>query len=186
MDLVKAHDHALDLTAAIVANVRPEQLDLPTPCAEFDVRTLLEHMIAGNDRFAVVAGGEPIDSRPVLGSFDGDDPTAAYCASADAVSAAFHDPEVMERRMQLPIGEVTGDAAVTIHTVETIVHGWDLAKATGQPSEIEPALCAVAWEATRGIGDELRGAGRPFGPPVPMPPTASDTDRLVAWLGRQP
>jgi uncharacterized protein (TIGR03086 family) len=186
MDLVKAHDHALDVTEAIVANVRPEQFGLPTPCDEFDVRTLLCHMIAGNERFAVVARGEPIESRPAMGSFTGDDAADAYRSSAAAVSAAWHDPAALERTARLPIGEVPGDVALAIHTVETIVHGWDLAKATGQPTDIEPELCAVAWEASKGIGTELRGPGRPFGPVVFVPPTASDTDRLVAWLGRQP
>jgi uncharacterized protein (TIGR03086 family) len=186
MDLEKAHDHALETTAAIVANVRPEQLALPTPCAEFDVRTLLRHMIAGNERFAAVARGEAIDSYPPLGSFDGDDPAPAYLASAASMAAAFREPGVLERLVELPIGKVTGEVALAIHTVETIVHGWDIATATGQPTEIEPVLFAVAWEATRGIGDDLRGAGRPFGAEVSVPPTASDTDRLVAWLGRQP
>ena len=150
------------------------------------MRTLLRHMIAGNERFAAVARGEPIESRPVLGSFAGDDAAPAYRASAAAMSAAWHEPGVLERSVRLPIGEVPGEVALAIHTVETIVHGWDIAKATGQPTEIEPELCAVAWEATRDIGEELRGAGRPFGSAVSVPPTASDTDRLVAWLGRQP
>ena len=80
-----------------------EQLALPTPCAEFDVRTLLRHMIAGNDRFAAVARGEPIESRPGhrRPSY-GDDAAPAYRASAAAVSAAWHDPGVLERRCSCP------------------------------------------------------------------------------------
>jgi uncharacterized protein (TIGR03086 family) len=186
MDLVKAHDHALELTEAIVAAVRPDQLALPTPCAEFDVRMLLGHMIAGNDRFTVVAKGGDIESRPAMATFDGDDPVRAYRGSAAAVSAAWHDPGAQERPALLPIGEVPGEVALAVHTVETIVHGWDIAKATGQPTEIEPELCAFAWEAAKGISDELRGPGRQFGPVVFVTPTASDTDRLVAWMGRQP
>jgi uncharacterized protein (TIGR03086 family) len=185
-DLVKAHDHALELTEAIVTNVRPDQLARPTPCAEFDVRTLLRHMIAGNERFAAVAMGDSIESRPVMSSFDGDDLAPLYRASATAVSAAWREPGVLDRRVQLPIGEVPGEVALAIHTVETVVHGWDVAKATNQPTEIPPELCAVAWEASKDIGDNLRGAGRPFGPAVPVPPGASDSDRLVAWLGRHP
>ena len=76
--------------------------------------------------------------------------------------------------------------AIGIHTVETIVHGWDVATATGQPAEIEPALCAVAWEHCAGIDDSLRRPGGPFGPAVDVPADASETDRLVAWLGRRP
>ena len=186
MDLVKAHDHALDVTEAIVAAARPEQLALPTPCAEFDVRMLLGHMIAGNDRFVLVAHGEPIETRPVMASFAGDDATPVYRASAAAVSAAWHDPAAVERAVRLPFGEVPGEFALAMHTVETIVHGWDIAKATSQPPVIEPELCAVGWEAAKDSGEELRGPGRPFGPVVFVAPTAADADRLVAWMGRQP
>ena len=93
---------------------------------------------------------------------------------------------MLERAFLLPLGEVSGRFAVGMHTVEAIVHGWDLAKATGQPTEIEPDLCAVAWQQCAGIDDSLRGPRRPFGPPVIVSPDASATDRLVAWLGRQP
>jgi uncharacterized protein (TIGR03086 family) len=102
------------------------------------------------------------------------------------VSDAWHDPAALERPAQLPFGEVPGEFALAIHTLEAVVHGWDLAKATGQPAEIEPELCAAAWEAAKDLGDDFRGPGRPFGSVVFVSPTASDTDRLVAWLGRQP
>jgi uncharacterized protein (TIGR03086 family) len=87
---------------------------------------------------------------------------------------------------ELPIGAVPGVVALGMHVVETLVHGWDLAKATGQPTDIKPDLCAIAWDNVRGVNDDLRGAGRPFGPAVDVPGDASATDRLVAWLGRQP
>lgn len=73
-----------------------------------------------------------------------------------------------------------------MHVVESLVHGWDLAEATGQPSDIDPDLCAVAWDNVQGVTDELRGAGRPFRPAIGVPDDAPAADRLVAWLGRQP
>ncbi len=88
--------------------------------------------------------------------------------------------------MHLPFGAVPGAVALGVHTVEAIVHGWDLARATGQPTELDPDLCAVAWQNAKNIDDSFRGPGRPFGPAVPARSGATDTARLMAWLGRQP
>ena len=118
---------------------------------------LLRHMIAGNERFVLVAQGEPIETRPSLGSFDGDDASARVPRLGGRGVRGVARPGCVERPVRLPFGEVPGEFALAIHTVETIVHGWDIAKATGQPTEIEPELFAVAWEAAKDIGEELRG-----------------------------
>ena len=186
MDIVKLHDRALEATTSIVANVDAAQLSAPTPCAEFDVRGLLNHMIGGNHRFVKIAAGEPGDSVPATGDFVVNDALTPYRESADAVSKAWSEPSVLEKTVHLPFAEVPGAVAIGIHTVETIVHGWDLATATGQPTELDPELYAVAWEHCKDIDDSFRGPGRPFGPAVTAPASASDTARLMAWLGRHP
>ena len=186
MDLVKLHDRALEATTAIVAKVERAQFDLPTPCAEFDVRALLNHMIGGNHRFVAIARGEPGVSVPATGDFVRDDPLGPFRESADALSTAWNDPALLERTVQLPFGDVPGAVALGIHTVETVVHGWDLAKATGQPTELDPDLYEAAWQHCKDIDETFRGPGRPFGPAVAVPATSTDTDRLMAWLGRQP
>jgi uncharacterized protein (TIGR03086 family) len=186
MDIVKLHDRALEATASIVANVDVSQLSAPTPCTELDVRGLLNHMIGGNHRFVKIADGEPGDALPATGDFVVDDALTPYRESADAVSKAWSDPAVLKKTVHVPFGDVPGAVAIGIHTVETIVHGWDLAKATGQPTELDPDLHAVAWESCKVIDDSFRGPGGPFGPAVTPPAGASDTARLMAWLGRQP
>ena len=186
MDIVKLHDRALEATTSIVANVDASQLSAPTPCTEFDVRALLNHMIGGNHQFVKIAAGEAGDSMPATGDFVVNDALTPYRKSADAVSQAWSEPSVLEKTVHLPFAEVPGAVAIGIHTVETIVHGWDLATATGQPTELDPELCAVAWEHCKDIDDSFRGPGRPFGPAVNAPAGASDTARLMAWLGRQP
>jgi uncharacterized protein (TIGR03086 family) len=187
MDIIKLHDRALEATTAIVANVDPGQFGAPTPCDDFDVRALLNHMIGGNYRFVKIAQGEPGQAVPATGDFVRDDgPLTAYRESAAAVSEAWSDPVALERTAHLPFGDFPGAFALGIHTVEAIVHGWDLAKATGQPTEIDPELHAVAWEKSKDIDDSFRGPGRPFGPAVKAPACASDTARLMAWLGRDP
>ena len=186
MDIVKLHDRALEATTAIVAEVKAGQLGAPTPCADFDVRALLNHMIGGNYRFVTMAAGEPGSAVPATGDFVADEPLSPYRESAAAVSRAWHQPGVLERIVQLPFGEFPGAFAIGIHTVEAIVHGWDLATATGQPTELDGDLYEVAWQNCKDIDENFRGPGRPFGPAVPAPPGASDTARLMAWLGRRP
>jgi uncharacterized protein (TIGR03086 family) len=186
MDVIKLHDRALEATEAIVAKVAPDQLGEPTPCSDFDVRALLNHMIGGNYRFVRIARGEPGEAAPSTGDFVERDPSTPYRESATAVSQAWSDPALLDTTVQLPFGDFPGAFALGIHTVETIVHGWDLAKATGQPTELEDELYEVAWNNSKDIDDSFRGPGRPFGPPVTAAPGASNTERLMAWLGRQP
>jgi len=184
--IIELHDRALDATTKIVANVTRVQFGLPTPCAEYDVLALLNHMVGGNYRFVKIATGEPGDLVLATGAFVEDEATEPYRVSAVAVSEAWRDPAILDRQVALPFGEFPGSFALGIHTVEAIVHGWDLAKATGQPTEVEPELFEVAWEQCKMVDENFRGPGRPFGPAVSPPQSASDTERLVAWLGRQP
>jgi uncharacterized protein (TIGR03086 family) len=186
MDLVTIHHRALQATTSIVANIGSDAFDRPTPCAQFDVRTLLNHLIAGNHRFEAVARGERAENLPAMGDFIDQDALGPYRESADALAKAWSDPAALERTAHLPFGDVPGLVALGVHTVETVTHGWDLAKATGQPTEIDPELCAVAWEFAQGVDDGMRGPNGRFAPAITPPPGATATDTLMAWLGRQP
>jgi uncharacterized protein (TIGR03086 family) len=186
MNVIALHDRALDALGTTIEKIDVAQLGDPTPCSEFDVRALLNHVIGGNLRFVAIAQGEPGASVPATGDFVTDDPVMPYRESAAALSKAWSDPAVLERTVQMPFGDFPGEFALGIHIVETVVHTWDLSKATGQPTELDPELCEAAWERTKDIDDSFRGPGRPFGQPVAAPPDATPTERLVAWLGRQP
>src|SRR3954447_16135585 len=143
-------------------------------------------MISGNNRFVDFAHGARGEAVPAVGDHVHDDALTPYRESAMAVAQVWREPGVLDRTLHLPIGDVPGVVALGIHTVETVAHGWDLATATGQPAELDADLFAVAWQHTQGIDESLRGPGRPFGPAVDVPAGASDTDRLMAWLGRRP
>jgi uncharacterized protein (TIGR03086 family) len=180
------HRRALTSTVEIVAAIDVEQYGLPTPCPAFEVRDLIAHLVSGNKRWIAMAHGEPATAVPLVTDLDDADAVAAYRNSCDEVTAAWADPALLDKLVQLPFAEVPGRAALGIHTVEQVAHGWDLAKATGQPTEIAPELYAVAWEFTKDIDDAFRVPSGPFGPAVTPPANASDTERLVAWLGRSP
>jgi uncharacterized protein (TIGR03086 family) len=177
---------AFGSTGQIVAGIRPAQLSEPTPCKEWDVRTLLGHTTGVVTRFGWTARREspPEDART---DEVADDFTGAYRAATASTLAAWAAPRALEGTCRLPIGmELPAPVAAGINAVDTLVHGWDLARATGQAMTIDPALATAALEFSRSaITDDIRNGGA-FGPVVPVSDDASPSDRLVGFLGRQP
>jgi uncharacterized protein (TIGR03086 family) len=187
MDIVRLHESALDETARLVDGVRPDQMGLPTPCSEWDVRTLIAHLVGGNVRFLDVAEGKPRPERTSVSSdVLGDDPAGAYRRSAEALKQAWRDPSRLDQQCELPVGVMPGRAALNLHLVETVAHAWDLAKATGQQPAFDPDVVQAAAQFARSTLPEDRPPGMPFAPPVPVPDDLSELDRLAAYLGRTP
>ena len=179
MDPLTLHRDALAVAQQVVDGVDPAQFDLPTPCAEWDVRQVLEHMISGNRR---IAGDPPSEGEDVLGT----DHRAAYAASAAASVAAFAADGAMERLFPLSIGEVPGSFAIQARSNDQLVHAWDLAKATGQSTDMAPPLYA---EALAFLQDRFATHGRntkTYADAKPAPTGSSMADRLAAFAGRQP
>ena len=167
----------------LVAGVREDQWSSPTPCAEWNVRGLVNHLVVGNLLFtALLTEGAPPDRAA---DHLGDDPVAAYRAAAADVQAAFGLPGVLERRYQVPAGLVPGMVMLHLRITEHLVHGWDLAKATGQPAVLPEDLAEQELAfATGPSAPDVPRTGHPFGPIQPVSPGATPIDRLVAHLGR--
>jgi uncharacterized protein (TIGR03086 family) len=175
-------------TRSVMVAVSPEQYERPTPCASWDVRALMNHIIAGSHYFAVTArnGEPPAAVEPP--DFTEEDPLTAYDAGIRASLAAFAAPEALTRTITLPFGSMPGSAFLRIACVDTFAHGWDLAKATGQNTDLAPDLARDLLAGAReSLPDALRGPeGSPFGPAVEVPEDASPADQLAGFLGRQP
>jgi len=174
----------LDQTENLILTTDPADRGLPTPCTDFDVATLVEHLLAVVRRVGVVVRGEPFFSVPRLwpstdwaGDWaDGRSGTDAALATAD-----------LDRLVEVPWGRVPARAAVASYVGELATHGWDLAVATGRRHLLDEQIAASALPATLAkIPAEPRGEDVPFGPVVPVADGAAATDRLVAWLGRDP
>ena len=135
------------------------------------MRALLNHVIGGNLRFVAIAQGEPGASVPATGDFVTDDAVMPYRESAAALSKAWSDPVVLEQTVQMPFGDFPGEFALGIHIVEAVVHTWDLSKATGQPTELDPVLCEAAWERTKDIDDSFAGRAARSARRLRRPPT---------------
>jgi uncharacterized protein (TIGR03086 family) len=165
---------ATAVTTAVptISAVRREQLDGPTPCAEFDVRRLLGHLV-------------PLP--PLHLEIPDDGWAAAAREAADDVLAVWSDDTLLDRELTLPYGRHRGAVALATYTGELSTHTWDLAAATGQSPAWDDAALAVALEAThRILPAGGRGGPIPFGPVVPVADDAPVIERLVAWQGRDP
>jgi len=182
------HQRAMAQTEAIVVAVRPDQLTLPTPCAEYDVRALLSHIVGGLTRIAVIGeGGDGLAVEPRADGVPDDGWPDAYHAARARVTAAWADDARLDALVEVPWGKVPGRIALGGYVQEILTHGWDLARATGQPTELDPDLAHWVLAVARQIlPPEPRGGEIPFDPPVPVPADAGPYTQLAAWLGRQP
>lgn len=180
---------ALDQGERVVSGVSPDQAELPTPCADWTVRQLVEHLV-GAMRFhgAVTAGTISGAHPPTRGSLPplGDDWAAAYRQARDAMLAAWQRPGALEQTYTLPFATLPGMAYAPFITLEVVAHSWDLASATGQRDTLDDALGAVALEVAHRTMPPERPPQVPFKNVVEVPETAPVYDRLAAYLGRQP
>jgi len=184
MDTLKLLARTFESTGRIVAGVRPDQMGAPTPCREWDVRALLDHAIGVIAGFAAAAAGEdPSGEPPTIGH----NPQPAFDTAARATLDAWHRPGALEGMCTIAHGiTVPAQVAAGINLIDTLVHGWDLARATGQDSSLDPELATAALEISRQVvTDDIRTSGA-FGPAVPVADAASPTEALVAFLGRHP
>jgi uncharacterized protein (TIGR03086 family) len=169
----------------VLSNVTPEQMTLPTVNDDWDVRGLINHLVGGNQWMAenVRTGNAP---RPSGEDAIGDrSPMDAYTESWNAMIAAFEEPGAMQRTLQMPFGEFPVAAAAVLRFGDTIAHTWDLAKATGQDTNIAPELCEAALAMARQrLEGQLRVQGR-FKEEMPVPADACAADRLAGYLGKQ-
>ncbi|MGF1599920.1 MAG: TIGR03086 family metal-binding protein [Acidimicrobiales bacterium] len=180
----KPFEAAIATTRSVLANVTPDQLDQATPCASWKVRDVINHVIAAQCFFAAGIKGEPPTGEQDVAS--GDFLAAYDAATADALGALSGDG-VMETTYKLPFGEMPGAAIAGLAATDTFTHGWDVAKATGQSTDLAPELAAGLLAASKQmIQPGFRGEDgkAPFGPEQSAPDGAPTADRLAAFLGR--
>ena len=171
MDPIDLFDRGSAWTATKVAGAK-EKLDKPTPCDDWKVRDLLNHLISSNRFFQASARGEkasPPQGKPK--EQISSDPLADYERERHQTMEAFGDPQKKQ--------------GLEMAFVEQLVHGWDLAKATGQKTNMPPDLAEAALKIVDGkMPPEQRGEF--FGPEVEVPDDASPQEKLLAYSGREP
>jgi uncharacterized protein (TIGR03086 family) len=174
-DLLDLYERASTWTAWKVVGVA-EKLDAPTPCEDWNVATLMNHMLDTQRYFVGAARGEdaspPSPNPPEL---LGDDPVADFDAARAKMVGAYRAPGVIEK---------TGPS-LGIAFSDLLLHGWDLAKATAQDTTMPEGLPAAAFDMIHGrfTDDQRKGV---FKPEVKVAANASAQDKLLAYTGRDP
>ena len=186
-DVIELHARAVEGFLARVAGVAPDAWGRPTPCVDWDVRTLVNHVV-GEERWAVpLLEGRTI--AEVGDSLDGDllgaDPSRAAQRAGRAAVEAFSAAGARDRTVHLSFGDTPASEYAWQLFTDHLVHGWDLAAATGWSTSLDDDLveaCAGWWA---GREELYRGAGA-VAERVDVGPGASPQDRLLASFGRDP
>lgn len=171
---------ATERAVAVVEAVRPDQLGWPTPCSEWSVHQLIDHLIGGADYLLSAAKGMgPGPSEGVPGT--------EYRARVNRVLTALESPGALERVCVSPLGfDWPVSAAVAGTFMDVLIHTWDLARATKQDERLDAGLVEAC---TAMFLPEMPRRGREagiVGPAVVVGEGASAQDRLLAAMGRAP
>lgn len=182
MTPIEALQASVDALQAVVGDkpIDTDQLANPTPCKAFTVAQLADHIIDTHVFLLAAAGGTAGDPG---GSF------ADRHAAVGAASVAQWTTRDTDGTVDLGGNELPAAFGLDLHTLETYVHGWDLAQGLGRRFTPSKALTEAAWEmAQQIVSDDARGTGDdgPYGPAIKVPTTADTMTRLLAHTGRDP
>jgi uncharacterized protein (TIGR03086 family) len=180
---------ATSAVARLVRDVRDDQLDNPTPCPAYTVADLLDHIGGLSLAFRCAATREPMPgdtNRPGDGSRLESGWRDRIAADLGALSNAWRDPAAYDGVTMAGPVELPAPVAALVALDEVVVHGWDLALATGQPYDPDEVavLAALGFAETFELPEGVTDG--PFGPPVPVPADARAMDRLAGATGRDP
>jgi uncharacterized protein (TIGR03086 family) len=147
---------------------------------------LLGHLVFVLRRVSALGRGEDVTDVPAPSDIGDTEWTEAWNQAAGEVLTAWSEPDVLERTMVLPFGELSGASAIAVYTGEVTIHTWDLATATDQGPEWDDGTVAAALVAYRRVLPPTRPPGVPFNPAVAIDDDRPLIEVLAAWSGRQP
>ena len=173
--------------ARVVAAVRDEQLTAPTPCPQMPVDALLDHAVGFTVAFKIAARKGTLDQAPQASAEAlPSDWRTRLPAQLDELAAAWRDPSAWEGTTTVAGVTLPGSAMGRVALTELVVHGWDIAVATGQPYRVDPDDVAACLDFQREFAAGVPRNGGLFGPEVPVADGAPVLDRLLGFTGRDP
>ncbi|MEV7416276.1 TIGR03086 family metal-binding protein [Streptomyces sp. NPDC089919] len=185
--LLERHAQALKLFGDLVHAVGPDQWGDATPCTEWTVRDLVNH-VTGEQMWIPPLVTEGLTVAEVGGALDGDllgeDPSDAWDRAAAGSAAAFAAPGALEKTVQLSYGPAKAAAYCSELTADAAVHAWDLARGIGADDRLPADLVEYSLKEVMPYADGLAASGM-FAEPLDIPPGADAQTRLLALLGRK-
>ena len=183
MDDLTLLEGVLAKTGEVIDGVGDDQWDRPTPCPDYDVDALVRHLLGWIQVFASASNGTRFAGDPGAAE-RGETPGDDFRASASRLVAGWRDGGV-DRDVPMLGGDTPGAMVLNMTLIEYLGHGWDLAAATGQPTDLDGRLAEhVLGFAEHALSPDMRGPS--IAAPLPVAGDAPVTHRLVAFLGRQP
>ncbi len=173
-DPVQIYQTATDQARKVIAGVKLDQMKQSTPCSEWDVEALLNHLVGAQSGLAGTVSGNKIEP--------GATPTESYETAVSAMIAAAKAPGGLEKMVPGRQGEVPASQMVNVATMDLSIHTWDLAKATGQDEGLDSGVVEHVFPLVEGIAQ--RGPSPAFAPPQEPPANASRQAQMIAMSGR--
>jgi uncharacterized protein (TIGR03086 family) len=169
-----------------LALVGPDDWTRPTPCSEWNVRALVNHVVGANVRYQLLLRGASTEQVEATRAVDhlGDDPLAAFVATAHTVVEYFRAGGALDRVAHHVTGDRTGSELLSMRILDVAIHGWDLAHAIGADETLDDDVVAflLAYSADLDLGPQQRAFAREITDP---PSEAAPQDRLLHRLGRR-
>jgi uncharacterized protein (TIGR03086 family) len=177
---------AMQSARVYVDRVKPDQWHGATPCSEWDVKQVANHIISENLWAAELFQGKTIGEvgSRLDGDLAGDDPALAYAASVEAATPVVSAPGAMETTCHLSFGDYSGSDYAAQLFMDLLVHGWDIGKATGQDPRLDPDLVQACLRIAEHLTTQFRSAGV-FGENLSVSTDADPQTRLLALVGRR-
>ena len=165
----------------MIANVAPDDWANQSPCEEWTARDVVRHVVDVHQMML-----RPLERRLSPAPSVDDDPLGAFQAARADIAGVLDDPDLARTEYDGFFGRSVVEQTIDgFLGFDLVVHGWDLATATGQAMTIEPDEIARIRAQVDGLGDALRSPGV-CKEPVEVPADASEQDKLLAFLGRDP
>ena len=183
----------LDLAAGEFARrlraVKAEQWSRPTPCSEFNVRQLVEHVVAGNRMSAILLDGGSREQALVPFKIDvlESNPVEAFNGSYRTKFDRFKRPGALDKIVHHPMGDIPATMLLNFRIGDLTLHAWDLARAIGTDEQLNASLVQLVWDNLSPMGDAIASSGAfGAGPSGDVPATAPLQTRLLDLSGRRP
>lgn len=176
---------AMAIFGQVLTQVDDEQLELATPCPDWDVQSLISHVVLGDAAVPLLFDGKPLPELVAIDiSILGPNPVATWRGTALAAIEALRAPGAMEAMVEHPTGSQLGATVARFRLVDVLTHAWDLAYATNIDVEIPDELAETVLEFLLPMFDELRDSDQ-FGDSIAPPEDAPIWQRMLGLLGRQ-
>lgn len=186
MDLVKLHKKAGEQVTKFIADVKHDQWGSQSNCTEWSVRDLINHIVSENLWMPEMLVGQTIDEvgdkyeGDVLGRY----PLKAFEQSQKAADEAIAKPDALKKVVHLSYGDYPASLYISHRIVDLVVHGWDIAKSTGQEDNLDDELIQAAYEIIEPEVEDWRKSGI-LGPKIGFLEDADLQTKLLAIMGRK-